>query len=71
MTQQQQDPYRLPLNDEIIAAVLHNPHATFEDMDALYFSLCNHPNYGGTSKEAQAALDAMGKLAYAKKDGYK
>ena len=40
------DANHLPLTDETIKAVLLNPKCTFDDMYAIYKSMCNSPKYG-------------------------
>lgn len=40
------DPKHLPVNDEVVKAVLLNPKSTFDDMYAIHQSLCNSQKYG-------------------------
>lgn len=40
------DVNHLDITETIVRAVLKNPRVTFEDLDALYFSLCNSPHFG-------------------------
>ena len=56
------DVNHLPVNDTIVTAILRNPHITYEDCDALYFSLCNHPDYGGTHPLVDDVLRKQGEV---------
>lgn len=40
------DTNHLPLSDELVKAVLLNSKSTFDDMYAIYKSLCNSSKYG-------------------------
>lgn len=40
------DVNHLQLTEDIVHAILRNPKVTYEDCDALYFSLCNCPEFG-------------------------
>lgn len=52
----------LPVTDAKVQAALRNPNASYMDMEALYFSLCNHPDYGMAHPLVEAVLEKQGQL---------
>jgi len=53
------DPYHLPVNAEIVHAVISHPDTTYADLDALYFSVVNNPELGGCDPLINEILEAM------------
>lgn len=41
------DANHLPLNNEIAWAILNNPEVTYDDLEALYWSITNSEEMGG------------------------
>lgn len=41
------DVNHLPLNEEIVRAILNNPEVTYNDLEALYWSITNSAAMGG------------------------
>jgi len=58
------DTNHLPVNADNVRAILSNPNVTYEDCDALYFSLCNSPSFGGCHPLVDEVLLAQGDIAH-------
>jgi len=56
------DVNHLPITEKIVRAIMDNPKVTFEDLDAVYFSLCNHPDFGMSHPLADEVLEKQREL---------
>ena len=56
------DANHLPLTEKNVRAVLDNPDVTFEDCDALYFSLCNSDKFGIAHPLVDEVLAKQGEI---------
>lgn len=52
----------LPLTEAKVRAALANPNIRYMDTEALYFSLCNHPDFGMAHPLIEEVLEKQGTL---------
>ena len=53
------DSWHLPVNTEIVTAIVNRPDVTYADLDALYFSVVNNPDMGGCDPVIDMILERM------------
>ena len=62
------DVYHLPVTDEILAAAINYPDITYNDLDALVFSVYNQEGMGPASEWLPVLSDKMNEIHFRERE---